>query len=124
LPQIGLYILVSWSAAHLIAWRRAGRRILSATVAIVLVSLTCIARTQVRYWHDSETLWKHSLAVTEDNDLPHFGLGDVYFARGELDKAIAEFRLALALRPNSPYAHNAIGFVLAKMGRLDEAVDH
>jgi tetratricopeptide (TPR) repeat protein len=124
LPQIGLYILVSWSVAHLVAWRRAGGRILTAAAAIVLVSLTLIARAQVRYWHDSETLWKHSLAVTEDNDFPHFGLGDVYFARGELDKAIAEFRSALYLRPHSPYAHNDIGLVFAKMGQLDEAVDH
>jgi tetratricopeptide (TPR) repeat protein len=124
LPQIGLYILVSWSAADLVARRRAGRLILTAAAAILLMSLTWIARAQVRYWHDSEALWKHSLAVTEDNDFPHLGLGDVYSARGELDKAIAEFRLALALRPNSPYAHNGIGFVLTKMGRLDEAVDH
>ena len=124
LPQIGLYILVSWSVAHLIAWRRAGHRILTAAAVIVLVSLTWIARAQVRYWHDSETLWEHSLAVTKDNDVPHYGLGDVYFARGELNKALAEFRSALYLRPDSPYAHNGIGLVLTKMGRLDEAVDH
>src|SRR6476620_856106 len=124
LPQIGLYILVSWSVAHLIAWRRAGHRILTSAAVIVLVSLTWIARAQVRYWHDSETLWEHSLAVTKDNDVPHYGLGDVYFARGELNKALAEFRSALYLRPDSPYAHNDIGLVLTKMGRLDEAVDH
>ena len=124
LPQIGLYVLVSWGVAHLIVRRRAGRLILTAAASILLMSLMLIARTQVRYWHDSETLWKHSLAVTEDNDLPHCGLGNVYFARGELDKALAEFRLALDLRPNSPYAHNGIGFLLTKMGRLDEAVDH
>jgi protein O-mannosyl-transferase len=124
LPQIGLYILVSWIAADLIRRRRAGRLILTAAAAILLMSLTWIARAQVRYWHDSETLWKHSLAVTEDNDFPHFGLGDVHLARGELDKALAEFRLALDRRPNSPYAYNDIGLVLTKMGRLDEAVDH
>jgi protein O-mannosyl-transferase len=124
LPQIGLYLVVSWSVAHLIAWRRGSQRILTAAAAIVLVSLTWITRAQVRYWHDSETLWKHSLAVTEDNDYPHYSLGGVYFARGELDKAIAEFRLALYLRPDSPFAHYDIGLVLAKIGRLDEAVDH
>ena len=124
LPQIGLYILVSWSAADLIAWRRAGPRILTAAAAILLVSLTWLARTQVRYWHDSEALWKHSLAVTKDNDFPHYGLGDVYFERGEVNEALAEFRAALYLRPGSPYAHNDIGLVLTKMGQLDEAVDH
>src|SRR5438105_4535765 len=124
LPQIGLYMLVSWSAADLIAWRRAGPRILTAAAAILLVSLTWLARTQVRYWHDSEALWKHSLAVTKDNDFPHYGLGDVYFERGEVNEALAEFRAALYLRPGSPYAHNDIGLVLTKMGQLDEAVDH
>ena len=124
LPQIGLYLLLSWSVADLTEWRRSGRLILTAGAAILVTSLTWISRNQVRYWHDSEALWKHSLAVTGDNDLPHLGLGDVYFAQGKLDKALAEFRLALDFRPNSPYAHNDIGFVLTKMGRLDEAVDH
>jgi protein O-mannosyl-transferase len=124
LPQIGLYVLVSWNVADLIAWRRGGRRLLTAAAAIVLVSLIWIARAQVRYWHDSETLWKHSLAVTEDNDFPHYGLGEVYFAMGDVNKAIAEFRSALYLRPESPYAHNDLGFVLTKTGQLDEAVDH
>jgi len=124
LPQIGLYILVSWSAAHLVARRRAGLPILIAAAAIALLSLTWIARAQVRYWHDSETLWKHSLAVTEDNTYPYYGLGQLHVARGETNKAIAEFRWALNLRPKSPYAHDALGFALTKAGQLDEAVDH
>ena len=124
LPQIGLYVLVSWSAAHLVARRRAGLPILTAAAAIVLLSLTWIARAQVRYWHDSETLWKHSLAVTEANPYPYYGLGELHLARGETNKAIAEFRMALHLRPKSPYAHDVLGFALTKAGQLDEAADH
>ena len=39
------------------------------------------------------------------------------------DDALAYARAALALRPQSAAAHNAVGLVLQEMGRMDEAID-
>ena len=44
--------------------------------------------------------------------------------RNDFDKALAEFRKAVELQPDDPAAHHAIGRVLFKMKRFDEAVPH
>src|SRR5438552_15792453 len=69
LPQIGLYIAVTWAAADLTALWRHRRAIVSnaATLAVGLLSLRAWAQTS--YWRDSETLFKHALAVTTNNDV-------------------------------------------------------
>jgi Flp pilus assembly protein TadD len=41
-----------------------------------------------------------------------------------MSEAIAEFTIALQLRPNYGNAHNNLGSALASMGRIDEAITH
>ena len=124
LPQIGLSILAVWTLADFSRSHDLLRQISNVGAVIVILALTCSAYIQTGYWRDSETLWNHTLAVTKDNDIAHNGLGDLFFGRGEIDKAVSEFRTALYLRPTSPYAHNNLGVALTKNGQIDEAIDH
>ena len=50
-------------------------------------------------------------------------LSTVLFRVHRLDEALGYARSALALRPHSGAAHNAVGTVLLEMGRVDEAMD-
>ena len=53
----------------------------------------------------------------------HLGKGVVYeLAYGKLDEAEAEYRKAIELKPAMPEAHNNLGQLLARTGRLEEAV--
>ena len=45
-------------------------------------------------------------------------------ARGQFDDAIAEFRWALKIDPDSAPVHNNLGVVLAGQGRIEEAIAH
>ena len=68
-------------------------------------------------------------AMSLDPDVP-----EAYLARGDLlwtnshrfphDRAIAEFRRALSLRPNSDQAHRRIARVLVHVGFFEEALQH
>jgi len=40
----------------------------------------------------------------------------------KFEEATLKYKAALSLDPNSVYAHTALGFVLAKLGRLEEAI--
>jgi type IV pilus assembly protein PilF len=64
-------------------------------------------------------------ALKYDPDLAeaHLGKGVVYeLAYGRLDEAEAEYRKAILLKPTLAEAHNNLGQLLARTGRLEEAV--
>jgi type IV pilus biogenesis/stability protein PilW len=64
-------------------------------------------------------------ALKYDPDLAeaHLGKGVVYeLAYGKLDEAEAEYRKAILLKPTLAEAHNNLGQLLARTGRLEEAV--
>jgi Flp pilus assembly protein TadD len=78
-------------------------------------------------------LWKHTLAVTSDNDVAHYNLGYLFLQRGALDTAISHFEMALQIRSRNSAAHynlgsapieNNLANLLAQKGRLNEAIDH
>jgi tetratricopeptide (TPR) repeat protein len=125
LPQIGLYLLLTWAAADLYArWRH--RRLVQAGViaAAVLVLAGCLVLTenQLRYWRDSESLFRHALAVTKDNYIAHLNLGTAFQDEGRLNEALAEYRASAQLAPDYPCVHKNLGSVLDALGRPEEAL--
>jgi protein O-mannosyl-transferase len=122
LPQIGLYLMLTWTVADLSAgWRYRGAA-LGGLAAVILVALGICARTQTAYWRESEILWTHALACTTDNYMAHLHLGNALFQRGRLDEAIAEFQTALRIKPLFAEAHYNLGDAFLKEGRVDEAI--
>jgi Flp pilus assembly protein TadD len=122
LPQIGLYVLLTWAAVDLCAGQRNRRWVLGGLSTIILVALIFCARTQTAYWRNSESLWTHTLACTSDNAVGHIALGNALFKKGSVDEAIAHFQKALQIKPNSAGAHNNLGSALLQKGSVDEAI--
>jgi len=52
----------------------------------------------------------------------HYNLGNGLRERGGLDEAIAEYRHALAVKPDFPEAHNNLGNALWERGRIEESI--
>jgi tetratricopeptide (TPR) repeat protein len=133
LPAVGLYLAVTWLIADTATASILRRKIFVASAILVVLLLSACAWKQTTYWRDSETLWKHTLAVTKENDVAHTNFGMLLMDRGELDNALSHFQTALDVRSGSAHAHydlsfalihGAIGNVLARKGRLDEAIGH
>jgi tetratricopeptide (TPR) repeat protein len=124
LPQIGLYIAVTWAVADLTAsWRRQ-RTILSVAALLVVGVLSLCAFVQTSYWRNSETLFKHALAVTRDNDVAENNLGIVFQGQGKLDEAISLLQAAVALRPDNSPAHENLAKALLQKGNVADALIH
>ena len=119
LPSIGLFIVVAWGAAPLVA--RAPMAA-GATGAALIVALGITAHAQVETWHDSETLWRHAIAVTGPNFRAHNNLAQALAARGNNDAALAEYQRALSINPDSVEAHDGLGLALVTAGRMDDAI--
>jgi protein O-mannosyl-transferase len=122
LPQIGLYLLLTWEMAEMAAGSNHRRAALGGLAAIILVALITCARTQTAYWHDSETLWNHALACTKSNYMADYGLGTSFLKNGRLDDAIAHLQLSLQVKPDFAEANNNLGNALLQKGRIDDAI--
>ena len=124
LPQIGLYIAVTWALTDLtISWRHQ-RTILSAAALLTIGLLSWGAWVQTSYWRDSETLFKHALAVTTNNDVAENNLGIVFLQKGQLDEAISLLKSAVDLRPDNSPAHENLAKALLQKGQVADALVH
>jgi tetratricopeptide (TPR) repeat protein len=123
LPHIGLVIMAVWGPAGLVA--RAAGPLLRMTGALALLAgLAVCSRLQVEHWRDSEAVWRHALAVTDDNYLAHNNLGTVLMVTGRQDEALEHFRAALAILPSYADARANLGVLCLARGRLAEASEH
>src|SRR5262245_49062349 len=124
LPQIGLYISVTWAVADLtLLWRRQ-RTLLTVAAVLVLGALSCCAFVQTSYWRDSETLFKRALAITTNNDVAENNLGIVFLGQGKLDEAISLLQSAATLRPDNSPAHENLAKALLQKGDVADALVH
>ena len=133
LPQVGLYIALTWLAGDISASLRYRKEILAIVGGGIVIILSACAWKQTTYWRDSETLWTRALAVTTDNDVALTNLGTLLMERGQLDDALSYFQSALAVRSRSEHRHynlslalihDSVGNVLARKGRLNDAIAH
>jgi tetratricopeptide (TPR) repeat protein len=124
LPQIGLYLLLTWAAADLCAGWRHRRVVLGGCSTVILVALIFCARVQTSHWRNSESLWTHTLACTSDNYFAHNNLGEALIQKGSVDEAIAHFQKALQINPDYAEAYYNLGEALLKKGNVDEAIAH
>lgn len=119
IPLIGAAIAVAWGVPWLLPPR-------AATLAGALGLGACIPLTarQAGLWHDSVTLFEHTLRVTAPNALAHTNLGIALLGRGRLPEATRELEAAVRLHAGSAEAHGALGEALARAGRHDDARTH
>jgi cytochrome c-type biogenesis protein CcmH/NrfG len=124
LPQIGLYIAITWSVAGMTHLWRHQRAMLGAAAVIIIVVFSWAAWIQTSYWRDSETLFKHALAVTTNNDVAENNLGIVYLGQGNVDEAISLLQAAVDLRSDNSPAQENLAKALLQKGRVSEALIH
>jgi tetratricopeptide (TPR) repeat protein len=127
LPQIGLCFALTWMVADLLRTWRSRRAILGAGATITIVALALSAWQQTSYWHDSESLWAHTLAVNSNNDIAHNNVGNAALQKGQIDEAILHYQRVLETRPgytetNRRNAYYNLGNALLRKNKIDEAI--
>jgi protein O-mannosyl-transferase len=121
IPMVGILVMLIWGAAEILEKLRAKR------LAIPLAASACVASAvlswvQVGYWRNSETLFRHALAVTKDNSVANHNLGSYLMATGRLSEALPYLDTAVRIDPDSAPARTDLGTALGKMGRLPDAI--
>jgi tetratricopeptide (TPR) repeat protein len=124
LPQIGLYLVLTWGAMELCAGWRYRRVLLASLSSVILAVLIVCARAQAAYWRDSETLWSHALSCTTDNIIAEGNLGQACYAKGKMREAMMHFQNSLRIAPNQAPIHSSLGVFFLEMGQLNESLAH
>ena len=123
MPSIGLSIVLAWGAAELLARMPQARPAVAAVAAACCAAAAAATWVQLGYWRDSRALFQHAVDVTADNYLAHHNLGVALAALPDgANQAVAEYREALRIKPDSARAHSDLGSAYANLGRLSDAV--
>jgi len=123
LPLVGPFVALAWGMADLAGRRSWSRGLASGVAAAGLVALVVLTRAQVGVWADSETLFRHALAIAPEDPVIQANLGAVLTERGRPAEGIPHLREALRLNPRDVEARNALGNALAKSGSAGEAIE-
>jgi protein O-mannosyl-transferase len=122
LPAIGLFIMIAFGARDLASRFQLPKMVVVTISALILAACLKVTENQLRYWNDSEVLFRHALAVTKDNYIAHINLGVALELEGRLDEAVAEYRAAETIAPNRYQIHNNLGNYLEHQGKPAEAL--
>lgn len=120
-PLVGIFVIAAWGGRALLDHRLVPVPVLAGAAAGLLALLGTLSWGQLGFWKDQETLFRHALAVTEENARAHELLGLELRRQGRAEEALSELREAARGGPNEPIGWYNLGEQALEMGRLDEA---
>jgi tetratricopeptide (TPR) repeat protein len=122
MPLVGAFVVLVWGGAELCKRWRVSQAAMAAAAAAIMAACAARASVQLAYWQNSDTLFRHALAVTRNNLLAHNYLAIALASQGKLGEAVQHYEQALQIYPDYAGARLNLGDALRDQGKLDEAV--
>ncbi|MCC6487018.1 MAG: tetratricopeptide repeat protein [Candidatus Hydrogenedentes bacterium] len=122
LPYIGLGIVGAWGVPHVLPKGFATKVTLTLFALALAGFWSWRTVVQVGYWRDSETLFRHSLAVTGENEVALNGLANALIAQARLEEALPYLERAARMNAANAETFYNLGTVYQGMGRSDSAI--
>jgi len=89
---------------------------------LALGACLVLLERQLGYWRDDETVFKHALAITENNGAAHNNLGVALAKQGLRAEARVHFQEAIRHNPLWADPHNNLGNLLLYAGESEDAL--
>jgi tetratricopeptide (TPR) repeat protein len=122
IPYIGLAIMLVWLAADLL--QKLDRRIVAAAACVIVVLCAGLTFRQTGFWKNSESLFVHTIAVTQKNAFIEQNLCLFYMNQNRLEEAEAQCRKAIEDKPAYYTPYKLMGVISFKRGSVDDAANY
>ena len=123
-PSIGLFVALVFGLADLVKSWRVAPSLCGGISAAALLILATLTNVQIQRWHDSFTLFEHTLSVTPPNLRIEHNLGVALGASNRFDEAATHFEKALQIDPNFYDGLVAMSVTRSHQGRMPEAIEY
>lgn len=121
IPMMGLLFALVWLIGDLAAEKHWQKEIALAIFLVATVPFAAITIKQIGYWHDSYTLFGHTLEVTRNNGLAENDYAVALMERGEPQLAAPHFVRAVQFSPDLASPHYNLAVLLQKQNQLADA---
>ncbi len=126
-PALGICMIVAWLLCRLwhgVSSRASNtvRRIAVAGVVLLLAGAEAHAtRSYLSHWKDTETLYRHMIALAPKAAPLYNDLAADAARRGLREEAVSIYHQAIALESDNGWYHSNLGAALFELGKIDEA---
>jgi tetratricopeptide (TPR) repeat protein len=124
MPMVGILIMLVWGCGLALDKIRLNERFVAVVMAVVIIIYADAAHLQTSHWRDSVTLFKRTVAVTQNNFVAHDNLGLALVMIGRFDEAFKHFSQALRIAPSFWKAHQNLGALYLIKGDYERAIFH
>jgi tetratricopeptide (TPR) repeat protein len=124
IPFVGLFLMLTWLIADWTKALKTSSKWVAAAGVVCVAVLGTLTYRQIGYWHDSESLWHRTLALTKDNYVAENNLGEFLSSQGRIEEAAAHFRAAYAVNPNGLTTNLNLGAYEDRRGNWPAAIQH
>ena len=126
LPSAGFVMLTALSIERIYQLKvlRQSANFVIISILVILTGLYSLGTIERNYiWRDDYTLWTDTVKKSPDAYKPHVNLGNGYYEKKEIDKAVKHYQIAQKLKPNHPDTYYNLGLIYFEQGRFDEAIN-
>ena len=121
IPMMGLLVGLVWLVADISQEQHWQKEIGIALFLLVAAPYTAVTIKQIGYWHDSYTLFAHTLDVTKKNGLAENDFAVALMERGEQEQAAQHFEAAVRYSPDLASPHYNLAVLLQKNNQANDA---
>lgn len=124
IPMIGVALMIAWWGMWQMEGRPARQRMFGAVAAVALLLLSGMTWRQIGTWRDSQTLFRHAIAVTDNNHVALSFLGSALFSQNQFREAARYYALSLSIMPQQAEVHHNLALGLNLQGNHVQAERH
>ncbi|MEO6587799.1 MAG: tetratricopeptide repeat protein [Pyrinomonadaceae bacterium] len=123
IPYFGLFIMVVWGFADVFKFFNIKNGKSFAFALFIIIVFSFLAYRQTSFWKNNETLYSHSLSVTDGNYLLAQNYCHYLMLKNDLNQAEILCQQAIEIKTDHAEAINTLGIIYFKRGQFEKAAE-